>query len=118
MDLAAEYEKAKVASDKATEASTLNYTKKRSIAGEFKHYKEQKEEVERWEALKVEQVRTMARVMRNWVLICTADLQEELVSEFMLWKLFHIFAEIETCENKIAEAEGKVEDLKAAQVCL
>lgn len=56
LDLAAEYEKAKAASEKATEASTVNYTKKRSIAGEVKHYREQKEEIERWEELKKERV--------------------------------------------------------------
>lgn len=56
LDLAAEYERAKVASEKATETSTVNYTKKRSIAGEVKHYREQKDEIERWEQMKEEHV--------------------------------------------------------------
>jgi structural maintenance of chromosome 1 len=51
-----EYERAKAASEKATDASTVNYTKKRSIAGEVKHYREQKEEIQRWEEMKLEKV--------------------------------------------------------------
>jgi len=34
----------------------VNYTKKRSIAGEVRHYREQKEEIERWEEMKQEKV--------------------------------------------------------------
>jgi len=37
----------------------VNYTKKRSIAGEVRHYREQKEEIERWEEMKQEKVRRL-----------------------------------------------------------
>jgi hypothetical protein len=42
--------------------------------------------------------------------------QENLVAEYMLWRLFHINSEIESCETNIEEAEAKFNDLKAAQV--
>lgn len=57
LELAAEYEKAKEEQEKATEAATHNFTKRRGIAGEIKQYKEQKGEAERFEALCQEKVR-------------------------------------------------------------
>ena len=117
LDLAAEYEKAKVASEKATETSTVNYTKKRSIFGEVKHYREQKEEIAKWEKMKEDQVRTyllyeLGQIGCSRFIV----LQEELVAEYMLWRLFHIQEEIESCEKNIEEAETKIDDLKAVQV--
>ena len=56
LELAGEYEKAKEAQDRATENATFNFTKRRGIAGEIKQYKEQKGEVERFEALVREKV--------------------------------------------------------------
>lgn len=58
-DLAAAYDKAKEELDKATDASTSNYAKKRSMASEVKHFREQKEEVKQWEKLNREKVRDM-----------------------------------------------------------
>ena len=55
----AAYDKAKEELDKATDASTSNYAKKRSMASEVKHFREQKEEVKQWEKLNREKVRDM-----------------------------------------------------------
>lgn len=95
MDLAGEYEQARIASEKATEVSTLNYTKKRSIVGEVRLYRDQKEEIARWEEMK--------------------EKKENLVVEHMLWRLYHILQEIETCETNIEEAETRADDMKVVQ---
>jgi structural maintenance of chromosome 1 len=57
LELAAEYDRAKEAQDRATENATSNFTKRRGIVGEIKQYKEQKGEAERFEALCQERVR-------------------------------------------------------------
>ena len=64
LELASEYEAAKAAQERATENATFNFTKRRGIAGEIKQYKEQKGEVERFEALVREKV---CRVAGNTV---------------------------------------------------
>lgn len=51
LELAADYDRAKAAQDRATEAATFNYTKRRGIAGEIKQFKEQKAEAERFEKM-------------------------------------------------------------------
>jgi structural maintenance of chromosome 1 len=56
LELAPAYNAAKAAQEKATEASTSNYTKKRGMLTEVKHFKEQKEEVKQWERLRDEKV--------------------------------------------------------------
>lgn len=63
LDLAPRYEAAKEAQDKATEASTANYNKKRTMIAEVKQYKEQKEEMKQWERLR--QNRVSKREMRS-----------------------------------------------------
>jgi hypothetical protein len=42
--------------------------------------------------------------------------QEGLVSDFMVWKLFHINEEIERCSTNIEQANSKLKGLKSAQV--
>jgi hypothetical protein len=56
LDLAPEYLKAKARADKSTDLTTLNYSKKRGIASEYKQFKEQKAEVDRWESMQAEKV--------------------------------------------------------------
>lgn len=56
LDLAKEYEEAKEALDKATEASNTNYAKKRGMLTEVKQFKEQREEVRQWEKMREEKV--------------------------------------------------------------
>lgn len=51
LELAPEYEKAKEAQERATENATFNFTKRRGITGEIRQYKEQKNEVDRYEKL-------------------------------------------------------------------
>lgn len=51
LDLAPSYEAAKAAQEKATEASSTNYAKKRSMLTEAKHFREQQEEIKQWERL-------------------------------------------------------------------
>lgn len=52
LDYAPAYEAAKAAQERATEASTSNYAKKRSMLTEAKHFREQREEVRQWESLR------------------------------------------------------------------
>lgn len=96
LDLAEEYNNAKGQQEKVTERATLNYSKKRGITSEVRHYREQREEVDRWEALKEE--------------------REELIVQHTLWRLFHINEELEVCQAKISEAEDRMRGLKRDQV--
>ncbi|OCF71781.1 cohesin complex subunit psm1 [Kwoniella mangroviensis CBS 8886] len=92
LDLAPAYEAAKAAQDKATEASTANYAKKRSIITEVKHFKEQKEEIMQWEKLR--------------------DAKDALVQRHALWRLFHLTNEINESTRKVEEASDKLADLR------
>lgn len=58
LELAPEYEKAKEAQERATENATFNFTKRRGITGEIRQYKEQKNEVDRYERLCQQKVRS------------------------------------------------------------
>jgi structural maintenance of chromosome 1 len=51
LELAAEYEEAQKAQERATENATFNYTKRRGLNGEIKQFKEQKSEAQRFESL-------------------------------------------------------------------
>jgi structural maintenance of chromosome 1 len=52
LDLAPQYELAKTAQEKATEASTANYAKKRGMLNDVRHLKEQRDEVRQWERMR------------------------------------------------------------------
>jgi structural maintenance of chromosome 1 len=52
LDLAPQYEAAKLAQDKATDASNANFAKKRGMAAEVRHFEEQKSEYRQWEKLR------------------------------------------------------------------
>jgi structural maintenance of chromosome 1 len=52
LDLAQQYEAAKYAQDKATEASNANFAKKRGMVAEVRHFEEQKSEYRQWEKLR------------------------------------------------------------------
>ncbi|WVF72212.1 hypothetical protein IAT40_007024 [Kwoniella sp. CBS 6097] len=94
LDLAPAYEAAKAAQDKATEASTANYSRKRSMITEVKHFKEQKEEIEQWEKMK--------------------DSKDALVIRHILWRLYHINNEIADATQRVEEANNKLTDLRQA----
>jgi len=52
LDLSQQYEAAKLAQDKATEASNANFAKKRGMVAEVRHFEEQKSEYRQWEKLR------------------------------------------------------------------
>ncbi len=56
LDLASDYLTAKARADKSTDLTSQNYSKKRGIASEYKQFKEQKAEVDRWESMQEERV--------------------------------------------------------------
>ncbi|WWC61082.1 uncharacterized protein I303_103660 [Kwoniella dejecticola CBS 10117] len=93
LDLASAYEAAKASQEKATEASTANYAKKRSIITEVKHFKEQKEEIMQWEKLK--------------------DARDLLVQRHALWRLYHLTNEIQGSTEKVEEASNKLAELRS-----
>ncbi|KAJ9093054.1 hypothetical protein QFC21_006547 [Naganishia friedmannii] len=95
LDYAEEYNTAKATQERITETATLNYSKKRGITSEARHYREQKEEVTRWETLREE--------------------REDLIVQHTLWRLFHIKGEIDVCQAKIDVAEDRMKDLKRDQ---
>ncbi|WRT67180.1 uncharacterized protein IL334_004146 [Kwoniella shivajii] len=92
LDLAPAYETAKASQDKATEASTANYAKKRSIITEVKHFKEQKDEIMQWEKMR--------------------DAKDALVQRHALWKLYHLTNEINESTQKVEEASNKLTELR------
>ncbi|KAH7906967.1 RecF/RecN/SMC [Hygrophoropsis aurantiaca] len=95
LELAAEYEKAKEAQDRATENATFNFTKRRGIAGEIKQYKEQKSEAERFEGLVQE--------------------KDELILRRILYKLFHIEEAIEKNVREIKNQNKTLAGLREDQ---
>jgi structural maintenance of chromosome 1 len=58
LELAPEYEKAKEAQEHATENATFNFTKRRGITGEIRQYNEQKNEIDRYNKLCQQKVRS------------------------------------------------------------
>ncbi|WVR05191.1 hypothetical protein IAU60_002203 [Kwoniella sp. DSM 27419] len=88
LDLAPAYEAAKAAQDKATEASTSNYAKKRSMITEVKHFKEQKEEIRLWEKKRND--------------------ENALIQRHTLWKLYHLANDIDQATQKVEEANNKL----------
>ncbi|KAG5220706.1 Structural maintenance of chromosomes protein [Salix suchowensis] len=95
LELAAEYEKAKEAQDRATENATFNFTKRRGIAGEIKQYKEQKGEAERFEAL--------------------CQQKDELILRRILYKLYHIEEAIDDNTREINSQNNTLAGLREQQ---
>ncbi|KAH0579770.1 hypothetical protein H2248_002607 [Termitomyces sp. 'cryptogamus'] len=95
LELAAEYEKAKDAQERATENATFNFTKRRGIAGEIKQYKEQKGEAERFESL-------------------CAD-KDDLILKRNLFKLFKIEESIEDNSRNIVNKNKELAGLREEQ---
>ncbi|KAF8996172.1 condensin complex subunit SMC1 [Cyathus striatus] len=95
LELAAEYEKAREAQERATENATFNFTKRRGIAGEIKQYKEQMGEAERFEGLMQE--------------------KNDLILKRVLFKLFYIEEAIETNTRLIQRKNKELVGLKQEQ---
>ncbi|KAK8869753.1 hypothetical protein IAR55_000321 [Kwoniella newhampshirensis] len=91
-DHAAQYEAAKAAQDKATEASTSNYSKKRSMLTEVKHFREQQDEIRQWEKIR--------------------DAKDALVQRHLLWRLYHLTNEINESTQRVEEASDRLADLR------
>ncbi|KAE8234045.1 hypothetical protein CF326_g913 [Tilletia indica] len=70
LELKEEYEQARERQDRAIEASTAVFSKRRGINSELKQVKEQKSEAERFERLLIE--------------------KDELIRHRLIWRLFHI----------------------------
>ncbi|WVN85323.1 uncharacterized protein L203_100468 [Cryptococcus depauperatus CBS 7841] len=94
LDLAPAYEAAKAIQEKATEASTSNYSKKRSMLTEVRHFREQQEEIRQWEKLN--------------------DAKNALIQRHVLWKLHHITKKIDKSVHSIEEANTSLNDLRNA----
>ncbi|EIW69438.1 hypothetical protein TREMEDRAFT_62305 [Tremella mesenterica DSM 1558] len=94
LDLAPAYEASKAAQEKATDASTANYAKKRTMLTEVRHFKEQREEIKQWEKLR--------------------DEKDALVQRHLLWRLYHLTEEINESTKQVEEANEKLTDLRAA----
>lgn len=61
-DLASAYDKAKDDLDRTADTFTSNYAKKRTMASEVKHFREQREEVKQWERLNRDKVSANAEL--------------------------------------------------------
>ncbi|KAJ3142646.1 Structural maintenance of chromosomes protein 1 [Physocladia obscura] len=106
LELKPEYERLKALLEKANDATTVNFNKKRGINAEMKQVKEQKEEAERYQRLLDQRVKQI---------IC-----------HLVWRLFHldlavksVKASVETeqasgsvVEKKFEEAEQSFRDAK------
>ncbi|KAF8882368.1 condensin complex subunit SMC1 [Gymnopilus junonius] len=88
LELAAEYDKAKEAQERATENATFNFTKRRGIAGEIKQYKEQ----------------NLKRIERD-----------QLILDRLLTKLYHIDLGIEDNTRAIVKKNKELAGLRQEQ---
>lgn len=95
LELAAEYDKAKEAQERATENATFNFTKRRGIAGEIRQYKEQKGEAERFEGL--------------------CEERDQLILRRVLYKLFHIEKALEANARDIQTKSRALAGLRKEQ---
>ncbi|WVQ89045.1 hypothetical protein IAS59_002792 [Cryptococcus gattii] len=94
LDLAPSYEAAKAAQEKATEASSMNYARKRSMLTEAKHFREQQEEIKQWESLN--------------------DSKDALTQRLILWRLYHLTNKISQSTQKVEEASDRLAEFRAA----
>lgn len=78
-----EYDRLKAQLEKAAESSTLNFNKKRTINAEVKQFKEQQNEADKYDRLKL-----------KWA---------KLVQIQHLWKLYHLERELEQLRDGIEQ---------------
>ncbi|GAB5589148.1 Structural maintenance of chromosomes protein 1 [Umbelopsis nana] len=83
-----DYDKLKIEQDRAIENSAFSFNKKRGINSEIKQYQEQKAEAERYETLGEE--------------------KQSLIVKYLLWKLYHVEKNIDSCENEAEERRAKI----------
>jgi structural maintenance of chromosome 1 len=111
LDLAQQYDAAKLAQDKAAEASNSNFAKKRGMVAEVKHFEEQKTEYRQWEKLRNAKVSFLYLVEG-----IKADYQDAAVQRHLLWRLYHITTEINESTRKVEEANEKLTGFRASVV--
>lgn len=93
INLKAEYDSLKDLQEKATQNSTYCFTKKRGINAEIKQFKEQKEEVEKFNEL--------------------SQKQQDLIVEHLLWKMFHIGDKISNIKKNIVKENKSLNEFKS-----
>ncbi|KAI8911697.1 RecF/RecN/SMC [Gorgonomyces haynaldii] len=87
LELKVEYDRLKLEQEKATEASALNFNKKRTMNAELKQFKEQKEETTRFH-----------RMQRQ---------RDQLVKTHFLWKAYHLEKQVEIKSQEIEQHKGE-----------
>jgi len=115
LELAPEYEKAKEAQERATENATFNFTKRRGITGEIRQYKEQKNEVDRYEKLCQQKVRfktttTFCPVAHTLFLV-----KDELILRRALYKLYHIEESLKANASEVKKQSRALGGLRGDQ---
>lgn len=93
-----DYDKLKIEQDRAIENSAFSFNKKRGINSEIKQYQEQKAEAERYETLGEE--------------------KQSLIVKYLLWKLYHVEKNIDSCENEAEERRDKINAVYSDQVSI
>lgn len=91
-----EYDRLKLAQDRAIENSAHAFNKKRGVTSEIKQYQEQKKEAEKFEAL--------VRERRNTVV------------QYLLWKLFHVEQHTAALEEEANQKRVAMDDANEEQV--
>lgn len=114
LELKAEYDEAKLAQEKAVENSTSNFNRRRGINSEIKQFKEQKEEVKRYEKLRAEKVR-LDRRSRVWMRV-VKPVQDDTIIQHAVWKLYHVEKGIASKRQLVEEKNESVRGLRDEQV--
>jgi structural maintenance of chromosome 1 len=91
-ELKDEYERLRDIQDKAMEASTFAFNKKRTLTNEIKAVQDQKDDAVKYEQLVLQRM--------------------DLISEQVMWKLFHVEAAAKECDKSIEKLRA---DLGAAE---
>ena len=91
-ELKGEYDRLKDSYEKATEASTLAFNQKRSISNEIKAVQDQKDDAFRYEKLVLQKM--------------------DLISEQVMWKLFHIEKEAKQYDASIGLLTDEIKKLE------
>ena len=102
LDLKDEYESLKALTERTTEYSAFNFTKKKGVAAEMKVFKEQKEEAVRYQKLSEDKVCPILAVKLS------LNCQDNLMVRFLLWKLFHSEKSI---KDLVAEIQAEKENM-------
>lgn len=115
LELAPEYEKAKEAQERATENATFNFTKRRGITGEIRQYKEQKNEVDRYEKLCQQKVRVGVLVAVRLVTHIPIVMKDELILRRTLYRLYHIEESLKANTSEIQKHNRALKGLREDQ---